>query len=109
MPAPVFRICPGSHDCRMGLAPTRDVARRISAAIGPGGRNLSWAISGCANSCSQPQLANVGILTARFTSSAEGDKEPLFTLLRRTGPGLGTKVAEGLSLEALLERIAVLS
>ena len=109
MPAPVFRICPGSHICRIGLAPTRDVARRICAAIGPGGRNLSWAISGCANSCSQPQLADVGILTARFTSSAEGGKEPLFTLLRRTGPGLGTTVAEGLSLEELLERIAVLS
>jgi sulfite reductase beta subunit-like hemoprotein len=74
--------------------------------LGPAARQLSWAISGCANSCSQPQLADVGILTSRLATDSDGGKTPRFTLLRRNGAGFGTPLADGLTLEQLLERIA---
>jgi sulfite reductase beta subunit-like hemoprotein len=61
----VFRICPGNHECRMGLCPTRDVAREVLAALGSEGRTRSWAISGCSNSCAQPQLSDFGILAVK--------------------------------------------
>jgi sulfite reductase beta subunit-like hemoprotein len=106
VPEPVCRICPGSHECRMGLAPTRHIARQVLDSLGPEARRLSWAISGCANSCSQPQLADVGILTSRLATASDGSKLPLFTLLRRSGAGLGSPVAEGLSLDQLLAMVA---
>jgi sulfite reductase beta subunit-like hemoprotein len=105
----VFRICPGSQECRMGLSPTRHIARQVLERLTPEGRRLTWAISGCGNSCSQPQLADVGIVTSRLTTADDGGKEPRFTLLRRSGPGLGTAVAEGLSLQQLLQEVADIS
>lgn len=104
--AVTFRICPGNHECRMGLAPTRDVARRIIAALGPRAQALTWAISGCPNSCSQPQLADVGIVTGKLVKADDGSRTPLFDLYRRTGDGLGTAVATGLDGEALIEEVA---
>jgi sulfite reductase beta subunit-like hemoprotein len=99
------RICPGSHECRMGLAPTRDVARQLLAALGPQARTLTWAISGCPNSCSQPQLADVGIMTSRRVKAEDGSRTPRFDLYRRSGDGLGTAVASGLDLTGLLQEI----
>jgi sulfite reductase beta subunit-like hemoprotein len=96
------RICPGSHECRMGLAPTRDVARQLLAALGPRARKLTWAISGCPNSCSQPQLADVGIMTGKLVKTGDGSRSPCFDLYRRSGDGLGTAVASGLDLARLL-------
>lgn len=104
-----FRICPGTHACRMGLAPTRDVARQVIAGLGPQGESLSWAICGCPNSCSQPQLAEVGIIATRLTAAADESKTPLFTLLRRNDAGFGRVLAEGLTLEALLKRTTALN
>ena len=103
----LFRVCPGNHECRMGLAPTRDVARRIITALGPHGRQLTWAISGCPNSCSQPQLADVGIVTGRLAKNDDGSRTPLFDLYRRGGEGLGQLCCSGLDLEALLTQVAV--
>ncbi len=101
---PAFRICPGNHACRMGLAPTRDVARQVIATLGPQGRAIDWAISGCPNSCSQPQLAAVGIVANRLVAAADGGKEPRYTLLRRNGDGLGQQEATDLTLDQLLAR-----
>lgn len=101
-----MRICPGSHLCRMGLAPTRDLAHRLLAAIGPEGRTLTWAISGCLNSCAQPQLADVGILVSKAVKDAAGERRPRYTLLRRTGEGLGTAAAEDLDESQLLQAVA---
>lgn len=98
----IFRICPGSHECRMGLAPTRDIARQVLAAIGPQARTLTWSISGCPNSCSQPQLADIGIMTGKLIKNENGSRTPLFDLFRRTGTGLGEKIADGLDLDGLL-------
>jgi sulfite reductase (ferredoxin) len=101
-----FRICPGSHECRMGLAPTRDLARQMIAAMGPAARHLSWAISGCHNSCSQPQLADIGLFAARLTKSADGTHTPLFNLLRRNAPdAFGQLAGELLAFGDVLDRI----
>lgn len=100
------RICPGSHECRMGLAPTRDVARQVIATLGPRGRTLTWAVSGCPNSCSQPQLADFGIVTGKLTRAETGDPRPRFDLFRRRGDGLGTPTATGLALQELLAEIS---
>ncbi|MFZ4854921.1 MAG: nitrite/sulfite reductase [Desulfuromonadaceae bacterium] len=100
---PAFRICPGSHECRMGLAATRDVAERLIAHISPAGKRLSWALSGCANSCSQPQLADVGIVASRLTAEDDGQKTPRFVLYRRQNRGLGQKTHESLTEAELTE------
>lgn len=104
--APVTcRVCPGSHECRMGLAPTRDVARQVLAALGPRARTLTWAVSGCANSCSQPQLADVGIMTSKLVKEENGQRTPRFDLYRRSGDGLGQLFAGGLELDGLLAEV----
>ncbi len=97
-----FRICPGNHECRLGLAPTRDIARQLIAGMDETGKDLTWAISGCPNSCSQPQLADCGIVTVKTTPGPDGTRRPLFDLYRRQGEGLGTPVRQGLKLEELL-------
>jgi len=102
----VFRVCPGNHECRMGLAATRDVARQVIDSIGEKGRALAWAISGCGNSCAQPQLADVGILAVKSVKNEDGNRQPLFDLLRREGAGFGEAVRRGLTLGELLEAVA---
>jgi sulfite reductase beta subunit-like hemoprotein len=101
-----FRICPGSHECRLGLSRTRDVARQVIAAIGEKRRNLTWAISGCPNSCPQPQLADLGIQTVKNAPGPDGVRRPLFDLYRRDGAGLGRPVRQGVTLEELLAAVA---
>jgi sulfite reductase (ferredoxin) len=103
-----FRICPGKHECRMGLAPTRDIARGITAAVNKTTRGSSWAISGCLNSCSQPQLADFGIVTKKVNTSDDGEKQPLFDLYRRDGNALGKCIGEELSASVLYELIGTL-
>lgn len=100
------RICPGSHECRMGLAPTRDVARQVIAALGSRGRTLTWAVSGCPNSCPQPQLADLGVVTSSLAKADDGRRTPVFDLYQRSGDGLGEPVATGLDLQELLARIS---
>lgn len=97
---PRFRVCPGSHECRMGLAPTRDIARQVSSAVGRG-TTQTWAISGCRNSCSQPQLADFGIVTKTLVTNAEGEKEPIFDLYQRNSKGLGECISANLDANAL--------
>jgi ferredoxin-nitrite reductase len=103
-----FRVCPGSHECRMGLAPTRDLAGELVALFGPGGMKMGWAISGCPNSCTQPQLADIGIVAARLVNE-EGERTPRFDLYRRvaTAP-FAAVVGQGLSREELLQAVAAI-
>ena len=100
-----FRICPGGHECRMGLSPTRDIARQVIAATGEGATSRTWAIAGCPNSCSQPQLADFGIVTVKNAPGPDGVRRPLFDFYRRQGEGFGEKSAEQLDLEGLLKTI----
>jgi ferredoxin-nitrite reductase len=97
-----FRVCPGTHECRAGLAPTRDIARSVLEAMGPVAEGLTWAISGCHNSCTQPQLADRGIVSARLVAGDDGQRTPRFDLYRPAGAGLNQKTDTGLSLEELI-------
>lgn len=100
-----FRVCPGSHLCRVGLSPTRDVARTISSAMGPAAKKLTWALSGCPNSCTQPQLADVGIVSASLVKDDDGERTPRFDVYRLEGEGLGTASERALTLEELCSRV----
>jgi len=99
----VFRICPGNHECLMGLAATREAAGALIEAMGLAAREMAWALSGCPNSCSQPQLAAAGIVVSKLVALEDGVKTPRFDLYRRTGAGLGEKVREQLTFEELAE------
>jgi ferredoxin-nitrite reductase len=100
-----FRICPGSHQCRVGLSATRDIARAVIDAMGPAAGKLTWAISGCPNSCTQPQLADVGILTSSLAKDDSGERSPRFDICRLEREGLGTIVERSLTLEELCGRV----
>ena len=100
-----LRVCPGSHECRMGLTATIDLAHELVAQIGAQGRKLSWAVSGCSNSCTQPQLADVGIMTARQSADEDGQKTARFDVYRRIDTGLGQKVHIGLTKTELIEAL----
>ena len=94
-----FRICPGNHECCMGLVATRDVARQVIASMGETGKNQKWAISGCANSCSQPQLADYGIISRKLVTEENGDRTPRFDLVHRADSSqLGQVIQENLTL-----------
>jgi len=103
--AATCRVCPGSHECKMGLAATRDLARAVAEAISSAAGQLSLAIAGCPNSCTQPQLADVGIVAARLKADDTGNKTPRFDLYRRQGDRFGDKVAELLTQEELLAAV----
>ncbi|HEY5975301.1 MAG TPA: nitrite/sulfite reductase [Geobacteraceae bacterium] len=106
----VFRICPGNHECRMGLVATRDLAKMLIKVMGPAARKLTWAISGCHNSCSQPQLADMGIFVSRLIQTPAGSAQPFFTVLRRLLPtSFATMTAEHISQDELLAFVARLS
>ncbi|HKK01936.1 MAG TPA: hypothetical protein VJ955_07170, partial [Desulfuromonadales bacterium] len=105
---PACRACPGSRLCRMGLADTRELSRQLQTVLGPKGQSLNWAISGCPNSCAQPQLAEAGIAAVRLVAGEDGVREPRFTLYRREGGGLGLPVAEDLDPSQLLATVAAL-
>ncbi|WP_305044037.1 nitrite/sulfite reductase [Geoalkalibacter sp.] len=101
-----LRVCVGNHACRMGLSPTRDVARRMLQVMPESARSLSWAISGCPNSCSQPQLADFGVVSSRLAKDEQGERHPSFDVYRRKDAKLGEKVREGLSLAELLDAVS---
>jgi ferredoxin-nitrite reductase len=100
-----FRICPGSHLCRVGLSPTRDVALAINDCMGPSARAFTWALSGCPNSCTQPQLADVGIVSSSLVKDDNGDRTPRFDLYRLTNEGLGTATEHSLTLDELCAKV----
>ncbi len=102
----VFRVCPGSHDCRMGLAPTRTIARELIGLMTSSSRHRSWAISGCHNSCSQPQLAEIGIVASRLVKEADGTQAPRFTLLaRRDNGSFAVPLRQDITLDDLLNSV----
>ena len=57
--------CPGASSCRKGFVETHDFARGLSAALEAAevpawAKRLRVSVSGCPNSCSQPQLFDIG-------------------------------------------------
>lgn len=99
-----LRICPGNHECRMGLSATRDLALRLRARFGARINPHEIAISGCNNSCAQPQLADFGIISSKLTQKSQG-KTPLFDLYQRTGNGLADMLLRQVEEEELFERL----
>jgi sulfite reductase beta subunit-like hemoprotein len=93
------RVCPGSHACPKGLVPTRDLARQLDEILGSQGRSLNWAISGCPNGCSQPQLADCGIVA---TKKGTQSQDARYDLLHRDGEGFGQPLKSGLTKNELL-------
>ncbi len=100
-----FRVCPGSHLCKVGLTPTRDVVGILIDAMGPLARSLRWAISGCPNSCTQPQLADFGIVSSSLVKDDQGQRTPRFDLYRLGSKGLGSIVDHSLTLDELCNRV----
>lgn len=101
-----LRVCPGTSSCLVALSATRDIAAQLDARISEQGRELSWAISGCPNSCTQPQLADVGIVTASLAKDELGDRTPRFDLYRSGAEPFGKVIAQGLTLEQLLGQVS---
>jgi ferredoxin-nitrite reductase len=100
-PQITFRVCPGNHQCLAGLSPTRDIARTVIESMGPTAQGLSWALSGCHNSCTQPQLADVGIVSATLVKDEAGERTPRFDLYRGGNQGFGTATEHSLTLDEL--------
>ena len=100
-----FRVCPGSHECKMGLSPTREIAAALIASLGEKITSAAWALSGCHNSCSQSQLADIGITTSSLTANADGQRTPRFDIFRGQTDGLGQKAETGLTFEELTATI----
>ncbi len=100
-----FRVCPGSHQCRVGLSPTRDIARSLIEVMGPAAKGMSWALSGCPNSCTQPQLADAGIITAALVKDEDGERAPRFDLYRGDNQGFGVLVEHSLTLKQLCRKV----
>jgi len=99
-----LRVCPGTHECVMGLAPTREVAEAVLGALGAKGQGLSWAISGCPNCCAQPQLTQAGIVAARMVNEP-GGRVPRFDLYREGDAPFAEPVRQGLELSELLDAV----
>ncbi len=102
---PTLRVCPGNHECKMGLTATRDIAGKLLAQIGEQGNKLTWALSGCHNSCTQPQLADVGIVSSALVKGENGERTPRFDLYRLGAEGLGTLAERSLTLDELCSRV----
>ena len=75
------RVCPGSHECLVGLGPTREIAAELVTKLGPAAVKLIWAVSGCPNSCAQPQLADAGIVISRLAVNEGGERTHAFRSL----------------------------
>lgn len=99
-----FRVCPGSHECIMGLAPTREVAAAVLEQMGEEALKLSWAISGCPNCCAQPQLSGAGIVASRLVNDQAG-RAPRFDLYRAGEGAFAEPVQTGLTLPQLLQAV----
>ena len=101
-----FRICPGTASCRAGLSATREVVNQLSRVISAQSQFLTWAISGCPNSCTQPQLADVGIVSSSLVKGEDGERTPRFDLYRSGDAPFGALVERSLTLDELCSRVA---
>ena len=101
-----FRICPGTATCKAGLSATREVVNQLSRVISAQGQALTWAIAGCPNSCTQPQLADVGVVSSSLVKGEDGERTPRFDLYRSGDAPFGTLIERSLTLDELCSRVA---
>jgi dissimilatory sulfite reductase (desulfoviridin) alpha/beta subunit len=76
--------------------------------MGSSAKSLSWALSGCPNSCTQPQLADVGIITSSLAKDDAGERTPRFDICRQNGEGLGMVVERSLTLSEVCDKVRVI-
>ena len=96
-----FKACPGTELCRMGLSPTRQLVGNLLETMGDNAKKLSFALSGCPNSCTQPQLAEIGIISSGLVKDEQGERSPRFDICRLGPEGLGTVTDKGLTTDEL--------
>jgi len=103
-----IKVCPGTTFCKRGVQDSVGLGLALDAAYHgmTTPSKFKIGVSGCPNSCPQPQLADVGIMTGKLVKAEDGSRMPLFDLYRRSGDGLGTPVATSLDLERLLAEVA---
>ena len=101
-----MRTCPGNHECKRGLVATRDLGAAVQQVLSTSAQGCSWAISGCRNSCSQPQLADYGIVTVGQQKHEDGSRTPVYDLYQRKGAAFGERLATKLTEEELLAAIS---
>ncbi len=100
-----FRVCPGNHQCLVGLSPTRDISKMLISQMGPAAKSLTWALSGCPNSCTQPQLADYGIVSSSLVKDQNGERTPRFDLYRLGEEGFGNAAERSLTLQELSGKV----
>ena len=76
--------CPGADTCKLGITSPRSVARQMQPVLdrlaeNPRLEKIRIKISGCPNSCSQHQVADIGLFGA--SKSVSGVASPHFVLL----------------------------
>ena len=101
----ILRVCPGIHLCRMGLSPTREVAASLLDAMGQKAKQMTWALSGCPNSCTQPQLSDIGIITTVLAKDDNGERSPRYDICRLSPEGLGRVTEKSLTAEELYKLV----
>lgn len=100
-----FRVCPGSASCLAGLSATREIAAQLVGCMNEDVKKLTWAISGCPNSCTQPQLADVGIVSSSLVKGDDGERTPRFDLYRAGNDQFAELVEKALTLEGLCSKV----
>lgn len=100
---PLPKICVGSNYCNLGLIDSMALSRKILAQFkdrGPVKPKFKIAISACPASCSDAQLADIGIKATRagLDVYAGGKGGPF--------PKVGRRIAKGVDDEAVLSIIA---
>lgn len=100
-----FRICPGGEHCPKALCETLELAGKLRETLAKSGMR-SAALSGCPNSCAQPQLADIGILCVKRTGKEDGFYERRYRILKNNGKGFSETVSDGVGEESLGEMIS---
>lgn len=93
-----FRVCPGSAHCPKALCETGGLAVRLEGLLKATGAK-SAAISGCPNSCAQPQLAEVGIICTKRIKTGDGAHRNHFKLLVGAGEAFAQPLGEDMTEE----------
>ncbi len=86
----------------MGLADTRELAGQIRDRYAERLNGRSLAVSGCGNSCAQPQISELGIIASKSVKGEDGQRTPRFDLYRRSGEELGERFVQRLTADELL-------
>lgn len=103
-----FRVCPGQDHCPKALSTTLDLAGKLKRPLEASGAK-SAAISGCQNSCAQPQLAGIGIMCVKRVKTENGGQKRYFAVLKSVGEGFAQTILDQVDEELLEAKLSELS